>query len=408
MAAYRAGCRLRDERSGRVHDYARRRGVAYAGIVLPDHAPAWAGDREQLWNRVEAREGRSDAQLGREVQLSLPHELDGSQRRELALGFARHLADEYGFAVDVAIHAPGDRGDDRNHHAHLLLTSRALDAGHKTGWAKTKDRRFDAIAMQRARSRNAVEDLRAVWETKQNEALAKADVRDANGRLVQVDRRSYARQGLSITPTLHRGPEKTAIKRRCGTPRLVIPAPDLGQSVRPVPITFAPLGDANLTAEAGLEASRGAVENHSGTANHRQGRSSFITHHTAEEVRAFNLSLLEPSLESGLNPGSQKNQAKNSAEVRLIQRLDTDFNNMAFHVRSPLGTSLLPAPAWRWRGLDALNQELAEPTEGGRKKDRDGGKGKQPILLNTDPRQEGREQMPSPPEPERQDYGRSG
>ncbi|HEY2275232.1 MAG TPA: MobA/MobL family protein, partial [Steroidobacteraceae bacterium] len=56
-AAYRAGERLRDERSGRQYNYSRRKDVVHTEIFLPAHlagaADAWAGSRERLWNTAE-------------------------------------------------------------------------------------------------------------------------------------------------------------------------------------------------------------------------------------------------------------------------------------------------------------------------------------------------------------------
>lgn len=40
------------------------------------------------------------------------------ERARLAFGFAREIADEFGVAVDRALHASSRDGDDRNHHAH--------------------------------------------------------------------------------------------------------------------------------------------------------------------------------------------------------------------------------------------------------------------------------------------------
>ena len=64
-------------------------------------------DRAKLWNAVEAVERRKDAQLAREIQLSLPHELDDHKRRELLVGFVKtHFIDQ-GMIADIAIHATG-------------------------------------------------------------------------------------------------------------------------------------------------------------------------------------------------------------------------------------------------------------------------------------------------------------
>jgi hypothetical protein len=38
--------------------------------------------------------------------------------------FAKSLVDRYGVIADLAIHAPSEKGDQRNYHAHILLTTR--------------------------------------------------------------------------------------------------------------------------------------------------------------------------------------------------------------------------------------------------------------------------------------------
>lgn len=65
-AAYRAGVRLEDRRTGQLHDYERRSGVVHAEIMAPEQTPAWMLDRNALWNAVEIAEKRKDAQLSRE------------------------------------------------------------------------------------------------------------------------------------------------------------------------------------------------------------------------------------------------------------------------------------------------------------------------------------------------------
>ncbi len=79
-AAYRSSAsRLRDERLERTHDFSSKRGVVHSEVLLPDNAPDHLGDREQLWNEVEAVEERKDAQFAREVEFSLPRELTQAQ-----------------------------------------------------------------------------------------------------------------------------------------------------------------------------------------------------------------------------------------------------------------------------------------------------------------------------------------
>ena len=126
-AAYRTAEKLLNERDGELHDFTRRSGVAGSEIVLPEGADAdWALDRSALWNAAEKAEKRKDSRVAREFEVSLPHELDADQRVALARAFAQHLADWYGAAVDMAIHEPHGKTDGRNHHAHLLMTTRQL------------------------------------------------------------------------------------------------------------------------------------------------------------------------------------------------------------------------------------------------------------------------------------------
>jgi len=133
-AAYRAGERIRDERSGIVYDYSDRTDVAHAQIVLPteyaDRADmAWALDRATLWNAVEHAGRYKNARLAREVLVHPPLELTPSQRTNLVRTFSRELADRYRGAVDIAIHEPRPGADHRNHHAHLLMTTREVGPG---------------------------------------------------------------------------------------------------------------------------------------------------------------------------------------------------------------------------------------------------------------------------------------
>jgi len=129
-AAYRAGARLYDSQNGRVADYRRRRGVGHTEILLPEGSASWLADRERLWNAVEAMERRIDAQLAREINLALPHELSDTQRLALLRGFVREQFVARGMVADIALHHPvQEKGDDpRNFHAHILLTLRQATA----------------------------------------------------------------------------------------------------------------------------------------------------------------------------------------------------------------------------------------------------------------------------------------
>jgi hypothetical protein len=131
-AAYRAGERIRDERTGRTYDHTDRQDIMHKEIVLPtrfaDSELRWARDRLQLWNTAESAESRKNATVAREYLVALPIELNSDQRVDLARGFSQELSNRYQFAVDLTVHAPRDfpGSGPRNFHAHLLATTREV------------------------------------------------------------------------------------------------------------------------------------------------------------------------------------------------------------------------------------------------------------------------------------------
>ncbi len=201
-AAYRSGARIVDERTGEIHDYTRKSGVVDSLVVLPHGGTM---NRADLWNKVEAHHKRGDATVAREFVVALPAELDPDQRQELARSYARELADRYGVGVDLNIHAPGADGDQRNHHAHILLT--ACYCG-PSGVLGKKAVELDPIHCQRQKQPNVVEVERERWEQHANRALEKA------GQDARIDHRSLEAQGITDRlPGVHLGPTATAIER---------------------------------------------------------------------------------------------------------------------------------------------------------------------------------------------------
>ncbi|WP_235906897.1 Ti-type conjugative transfer relaxase TraA, partial [Brucella anthropi] len=207
--AYRAGEKLTNERDGITHDYTAKQGVEHAEIVLPEGVNAdWARDRSDLWNAAEFAEKRKDARVAREFEIALPHELSAEQRLEATREFAQELADRYGAAVDFAIHAPHDASDVRNHHAHVMMTTRQV----------TEDGLGDKTYLERenkwllsnglATTDMQLRDLRQTWEGIANERLAMA------GLDIRIDHRSHMERGLEIAPTEHMGVHATQMERR--------------------------------------------------------------------------------------------------------------------------------------------------------------------------------------------------
>jgi len=195
-AAYRAGERIRDEKSGKTHDYKRRAGIVYTEIMPPRSAPDWVFDRAKLWNTVESTEKRKDAQLAREIMVALPNELTPGQRIKLVRGYIFQQFVRKGMIADFAIHAPNKEGDERNYHAHILLTMRAITLAGFGG----KVREWNA--------KSYIYQWRQAWENHTNQALEQA------GLDCQVDCRSHASKGLDQEPRLHLGYQAMVIERK--------------------------------------------------------------------------------------------------------------------------------------------------------------------------------------------------
>lgn len=204
-AAYRAGVCLEDKRTGEVHDYTRKQGVEHIELVLPEGVNI---DREQLWNAAENAEKRKDARVAREFEIALPSELTREERRELATDFAKSLVNKYGVAADVAVHEPNRKGDQRNHHAHILVTTRQISA-QGLGEKADLEREDKALRAQgKPSGREQIAALRADWATRCNTALERA------GHQERVSHKSLEAQGIDREPTTHLGPVATAMERR--------------------------------------------------------------------------------------------------------------------------------------------------------------------------------------------------
>jgi len=214
-SAYRSAERVVDRRTGEVHDYTRKHGVEHTEIIAPEHAPDWARDRSALWNAVEQIERRKDAQVSREVRVALPSELTPEQNRDLVRGFVQAQFVDRGMIADIALHAPGREGDQRNHHAHIMLTTRAVGPG---GFG-AKERDWNA--------KELLVDWRGSWAEHVNQTLERCHVRE------RVDHRTLEAQreeALSRAYEAERhGDERTHIEEMARAVELDRPPlPDVG------------------------------------------------------------------------------------------------------------------------------------------------------------------------------------
>jgi MobA/MobL family len=198
-AAYRAGERIRDERSGAVHDYTKRTDVAHAEIVLPEEYGGraeldWARNRSSLWNAAQQSGKLWNSRIGREVLVLMPEGLTPAQRATLVRTFSRNLAERYHSAVDFAVHRPRERADPRHHHAHLLMTTRQVGPGGLGARTTLELSGTERHARELGPSKGELLWIRERWAGVANEALREA------GLAVRIDHRSYRAQGIDREP----------------------------------------------------------------------------------------------------------------------------------------------------------------------------------------------------------------
>ena len=193
-AAYRSGDTITSQRDGRTHDYSRRSGVEASFLV------GWGSTRAELWNQAEAVEKRKDSSLAREIRVALPGKSQEFERELMVKNYCEEIRKKYGMACDASIHTPDKHGDQRNYHAHILLTVRQVDESGT--FAKKKDRSWGG-----PEGRKRIEELRELWAQTWNSYATFGDYE-------QVDHRSYQRQGIDRTPTQHDGPRISGARRR--------------------------------------------------------------------------------------------------------------------------------------------------------------------------------------------------
>ena len=224
-AAYRHCAKMDYEREARTIDYTRKQGLLHEEFVIPVNAPEWlqsliadrsvASASAVFWNKVEEFEKRSDAQLAKDITIALPIELSAEQNIELVRDFvARHITAQ-GMVADWVFHdAPG------NPHIHLMTTLRPLtDDGF--GSKKVAVVGPDGKALRNESGKIVYElwagglhdfnTFRDGWFACQNRHLALA------GLDIRVDGRSFEKQGIELTPTIHLGVGTKAIERKAAS-----------------------------------------------------------------------------------------------------------------------------------------------------------------------------------------------
>lgn len=219
-ASYRSGETLVDERTGETKFY--KREVAPETMILaPSHAPEWVQDRQRLWNEVEKIEKNKNSQLAREFNVALPKELSNEKQTELIRNYVQNEFVNKGMVADIAIH----RDDEKNPHAHVMLTIRPFNENGAWGNKKKKIYELDknrqkvldkkthkpkykTVSLTDWDKRENVPMWREQWANYTNKALEEANIKE------QITHLSHKDRGLEILPTIHLGPVAHAMEEK--------------------------------------------------------------------------------------------------------------------------------------------------------------------------------------------------
>lgn len=203
-AAYLSAEKLYDERYNEERLFNKkkhRERLYHSEILVPENAPNWTRNREELWNRNEAAEKRKDSQVARELIISLPRELTHKQNVSLGLAFIQKEYVAKGMVADVNFHNFTGK-DAVNPHLQVLLTTRRIEGDR---FAAKKEEAWRPPIVKDPKTGKAIVDPefikaeRKMWEQHCNRALERA------GLDQRVDCRSLKDQGVNRLPQPKKG-----------------------------------------------------------------------------------------------------------------------------------------------------------------------------------------------------------
>lgn len=190
-SAYRSGTRLKDHYYNEIHDYSKRKGIE-SEIIAPVNSPTWVFDREKLWNKVELFEKRYDSQLAREIEFSLPKELEKDVHKDMVREFVKENFVSRGMIADIGFH----HNDSNNPHTHIMLTLRKI----KSDSFGEKQREWNKS--------NLLIEWRKNWSEKANKYLADYNIDE------KIDHRSYKDRGIDKIAKVNIGYKAHALEKK--------------------------------------------------------------------------------------------------------------------------------------------------------------------------------------------------
>lgn len=201
------------------------------GLILPVNAPEWAADAAQVWRAAERAEQTIDretgelrwkknGQIAKHMTIALPREATVAQREAMLLEFVAKEIDpqKHGVVVEWAIHR-----EENNPHAHLLISTRALEGAGFGKKARAMNPDFASKGANHFISEAENWDIR--WAEFQREYFERlgiaADIRDRKARpeehytrgqllneQVTADRAEIARANAAAEQARFRDPDE--------------------------------------------------------------------------------------------------------------------------------------------------------------------------------------------------------
>lgn len=194
-AAYRAGEKIIGA-DGVRHNYTRKNGIKHAEIMLPEGAPEWMKDRQQLWQAADNAEKRKDAQLFREFEMSVPNEFTDELAVYVAQKFIKRNFTNQGMVADFALHDPKYKDGHQNKHIHVMLATREVTP---EGFGK-KNRDWNDMSL--------VAEWRKNWADYCNETFRILEKNEV------VEYQSFAERGIDRIPQENVGLAVIQMERR--------------------------------------------------------------------------------------------------------------------------------------------------------------------------------------------------
>lgn len=212
--AYRSGEKIVDRQTGEIHNYTKKQGVIHTEIIPPKNVKVDEIEREDLWNLAEQAEKRKDARVAREFVIAIPHEISRERQIEVAKEFSKYLSDRYEVVADLAVHEPSKEGNDKNVHAHIMITTRKIAVDKESKAISLTAKSALELSNSKRKSlglkttQDDIKEIREAWAEIANRALKREGVKE------RIDHRSYEDQGQEQIPTKHEGVVVTEMRRK--------------------------------------------------------------------------------------------------------------------------------------------------------------------------------------------------